>query len=231
MMKLSRRLQRIAQFVDREKSVIDVGTDHGFVPNFLCAQGMKAPIYATDISASSLEKSQKFAEKLGNDHRIIHQVTNGLQGIEDIEQIIIAGMGGILISEIIKADFSLCQRAVRLILQPMQASDVLRIFLYEQGFTIDVEELVDEGGKYFEIIVAHYTGQSRKISPFDAKVSPLLQEEPHPLFYDFVRQKVKYNQYILSQMDISTEKSKRRKEELEEENRKYEVLCNEDKNR
>lgn len=230
MIKLSKRLERISQFVDMDKSVIDVGTDHGFVPNFLCERGMKAPIFASDISECSLQKSIEFAKHLGNGDKITHIVTDGLYNVPSVEQIIMAGMGGILISKIIQGNMELCQKA-KLILQPMQASEVLRKFLYRSGFIIDCEELVYEDRRYFEIFTAYFIGEKKMISSFDAKISPKLLEGPHPLFQDFLLSKIRYDYYILSKIQPGTIKARKRRQQLEEEIKQYEEIYRANENK
>ncbi len=70
MIKLSKRLNKIAELVDFGDSVIDVGTDHGYVPNFLCENKISSDIIATDISKNSLEKSIELTRELGNEKEI-----------------------------------------------------------------------------------------------------------------------------------------------------------------
>lgn len=78
MIKLSNRLKKIAELVDFGASVIDVGTDHGYVPNFLCEENISKDIIATDISKNSLEKSIELTKKLNNEKCIKNILANGI---------------------------------------------------------------------------------------------------------------------------------------------------------
>ena len=78
MIKLSKRLNKIAELVDFGASVIDVGTDHGYVPNFLCENKISRDIIATDISKNSLEKSIELTRELGNEKYIRNILANGI---------------------------------------------------------------------------------------------------------------------------------------------------------
>ncbi|MDO7206351.1 tRNA (adenine(22)-N(1))-methyltransferase TrmK [Paraclostridium bifermentans] len=81
-----------------------------------------------------------------------------------MDEIIIAGMGGILIGELLEAKKSVAQNAEKLILQPMQAQAELRKYLYNNGFEVIDEVLVKEDFRIYEIIVAKYTGRKTEVT-------------------------------------------------------------------
>ena len=91
MIKLSKRLNKIAELVDLGASVIDVGTDHGYVPNFLCENKISSDVIATDISKNSLEKSIELTKELGNEKFVRNILANGIVN-ENRDIIIIAGL-------------------------------------------------------------------------------------------------------------------------------------------
>ena len=109
MIKLSKRLEAIVNFCDRGKIIADIGTDHGFVPNFLYEQDRTRKIIAADISEKSLKKSLEFSKIRSNEKNIVHVISDGLKNIDGAENIIIAGMGGVLIADILEKD-PLCIR-------------------------------------------------------------------------------------------------------------------------
>lgn len=150
-MKLSKRLQAIADFVPKGSRVIDVGTDHAYIPIYLMKQGIAASCLATDIRKGPLEKAQKNLKANGIDSIQLMQ-TNGLEGItkDEGDLVIISGMGGYLIKEILERG----ERFKRLILQPQQDSIVVRKFLHEQGYVIIDEDFIKDEDKYYTIIVA-----------------------------------------------------------------------------
>ncbi len=218
MIKLSRRLRAIVNFCDKNKIIADIGTDHGFVPNFLYEEDINRKIIATDISLNSLNKAIEFTELRGNKGKIEHIVCNGLEKIPPVDQIIIAGMGGILISKILDRDFEKARQAEKLILQPMQQVDYLRKFLYDKGFKILDEKIVFEDNKFFHIIVANYKAIKEEYRDIDLKVSKLLRNRKDKDLIEFLKYLINYNIFIIENIEGSSTRSIYKKDKLREEN-------------
>ena len=218
MIKLSKRLRAIVNFCDKNKIIADIGTDHGFVPNFLYEEDINRKIIATDISLNSLNKAIEFTELRGNKGKIEHIVCNGLEKIPPVDQIIIAGMGGILISKILDRDFEKARQAEKLILQPMQQVDYLRKFLYDKGFKILDEKIVFEDNKFFHIIVANYKAIKEEYRDIDLKVSKLLRNRKDKDLIEFLKYLINYNIFIIKNIEGSSTRSIYKKNKLREEN-------------
>lgn len=218
MIKLSKRLRAIVNFCDKNKIIADIGTDHGFVPNFLYEEDINRKIIATDISLNSLNKAIEFSELRGNKGKIEHIVCNGLEKIPPVDQIIIAGMGGILISKILDRDFEKARQAEKLILQPMQQVDYLRKFLYDKGFKILDEKIVFEDNKFFHIIVANYKAIKEEYRDIDLKVSKLLRNRKDKDLIEFLKYLINYNIFIIENIEGSSQRSIYKKNKLREEN-------------
>lgn len=218
MIKLSKRLRAIVNFCDKNKIIADIGTDHGFVPNFLYEEDINRKIIATDISLNSLNKAIEFTELRGNKGKIEHIVCNGLEKIPPVDQIIIAGMGGILISKILDRDFEKARQAEKLILQPMQQVDYLRKFLYDKGFKIIDEKIVFEDNKFFHIIVANYKAIKEEYRDIDLKVSKLLRNRKDKDLIEFLKYLINYNIFIIENIEGSSTRSIYKKDKLREEN-------------
>lgn len=218
MIKLSKRLRAIVNFCDKNKIIADIGTDHGFVPNFLYEEDINRKIIATDISLNSLNKAIEFTELRGNKGKIEHIVCNGLEKIPPVDQIIIAGMGGILISKILDRDFEKARQAEKLILQPMQQMDYLRKFLYDKGFKILDEKIVFEDNKFFHIIVANYKAIKEEYRDIDLKVSKLLRNRKDKDLIEFLKYLINYNIFIIENIEGSSTRSIYKKNKLREEN-------------
>lgn len=218
MIKLSKRLRAIVNFCDKNKIIADIGTDHGFVPNFLYEEDINRKIIATDISLNSLNKAIEFTELRGNKGKIEHIVCNGLEKIPPVDQIIIAGMGGILISKILDRDFEKARQAEKLILQPMQQVDYLRKFLYDKGFKILDEKIVFEDNKFFHIMVANYKAIKEEYRDIDLKVSKLLRNRKDKDLIEFLKYLINYNIFIIENIEGSSQRSIYKKDKLREEN-------------
>ena len=218
MIKLSKRLRAIVNFCDKNKIIADIGTDHGFVPNFLYEEDINRKIIATDISLNSLNKAIEFTELRGNKGKIEHIVCNGLEKIPPVDQIIIAGMGGILISKILDRDFEKARQAEKLILQPMQQVYYLRKFLYDKGFKILDEKIVFEDNKFFHIIVANYKAIKEEYRDIDLKVSKLLRNRKDKDLIEFLKYLINYNIFIIENIEGTSTRSIYKKDKLREEN-------------
>lgn len=161
MIKLDDRLAAIAALVRTDKRICDVGTDHALLPCFLCEQGAGSVI-ASDINEHPLEAARANAEKYGFADRITLIRSDGLKNIPPCDDVIIAGMGGELIAEII-GGCNFVTPETRFILQPMTKADILRRYLYSAGFEIILENGAYSGGKAYTVMLVKFTGEKREI--------------------------------------------------------------------
>ena len=215
MIKLSKRLNKIAELVDFGASVIDVGTDHGYVPNFLCENKISSDIIATDISNNSLQKSIELTKELDNEKYIRNILANGIID-EKRDNIIIAGLGGIQIAEIINNSIEIAKSANKLILQPMQKTQFLRRELNNMSFKIIDEYIIYEDDRYFEIIVARFL-KGVKIETFkdeDFYFSKKLIDKKDKTYLKFLLDKKTYLENILQNFDPNNLRTKKRSDEI-----------------
>lgn len=214
MIKLSKRLNKIAELVDFGVSVTDVGTDHGYVPNFLCENKISSDIIATDISKNSLEKSIELTRELGNEKEIRNILANGIVN-EDRENIIIAGLGGIQIAEIIANSINIAKSSRKLILQPMQKTNILRRELNNMGFEIFDEEIIYEDDRYFEIILAKFSDYKiENVEEEDFYFSKKLIEKKDETYLEYLKEKKDYLRSIIKSFDPGSIRSMKRNQEL-----------------
>ena len=158
---ISKRLNKISSHI-KGKRMADIGTHHGLVPIFLIENKIVDYAIAADISKPSLQKAIDLAKE--KNIELDARLGDGMEVLkteDGIETVVIAGMGGVLIGEILSA--SEISKNVRLILQPMQGSKELRKYLFENGYEIVDEDVVFEDDRYFEIIVAEYDGNIREV--------------------------------------------------------------------
>lgn len=157
------RLTVAATLVRDGVRVVDVGTDHAYLPVQLVREGKCPSAIACDLRQGPLDNARKHVEEAGLSDRIELRLGNGLAPIEpeEAEDICICGMGGELIAEILDAARWVQDPGKHLVLQPMTAADDLRRYLAENGFSVDREELVRDAGRLYTLLSVTWTGEKR----------------------------------------------------------------------
>lgn len=160
------RMKLIYASVRTGVKVYDVGTDHGILPIELILKGKAPECVMTDISSPSLEKGVANARKSGVGAKIEAYCTNGTLNVPMTypSDIIIAGMGGELIAQIIDQDKRLKNRELRFVLQPMSKPEELRAYLAENGFEIESEVRAEAAGRIYSVICTHYTSAKQSLT-------------------------------------------------------------------
>lgn len=157
---LTNRLMTAAALVRDCRLTADVGTDHGYLPAFLIMSGKTEKAIAADIGKGPLENAAKTVSKYGLSEKISLVLSNGLKNIpHETEEIIIAGMGGTLIVDILAEAEWIKNNRIHLVLQPMTHSYDVRKFLCENGFYIDDEKFCEDDGRIYVVISAFFSGK------------------------------------------------------------------------
>ena len=166
--KLTPRLYNVASLVTGG-FVADVGTDHAFLPIYLIESRKATRALATDIRQAPLARAKKNIAARGLADKIETVLTGGLDGLEKypLDCIVIAGMGGLNIIEILSAADFVRERKTRLVLQPMQNVTELRRYLAGAGFCVDREIVTLEDDKVYQMMSSVYDGKERSLSPVE----------------------------------------------------------------
>ncbi|NFG60548.1 class I SAM-dependent methyltransferase [Clostridium sp. CMCC3677] len=216
-MDLSKRLNWILEYVDKCDAVMDVGTDHGYIPIYLVKNKMVKKVIASDINKDPLQKAKINASLDGVIDKIDLRLGGGLSPLKknEVQGVIIAGMGGNLIRDILEEDINKVKKLDYLILQPAQNPEVLREYLYNNNYEILNEDLCFDEGQFYELFKVKYKmGENTKLDPIFYEISPIMLKENNKLIKEYIKIKIeKYNK-ILSFIKEETESAKLRKEEL-----------------
>lgn len=183
--KLTPRLKKVAELVTECDTVADIGTDHAYIPAFLVETGKARRAIASDIVEGPVARAAATVRAHGLRDRIDVRCGAGLETVKrgEAEVIVIAGMGGILISEILEKSRSVTDSAKLLILQPMTAVTELREYLRDSGYTAGDEYLVREEHRIYNIVTAvsggktEYTVKELYLGKNTEDTSPDLFEE------------------------------------------------------
>ncbi len=229
--KLTKRLNTIADLVNRNSIVADVGTDHGYIPKYLIEKEIAKLVIATDISKGSLEKTINYIKEEDLSEYIITRLGNGLQPIKpfEVDTVIIAGMGGLLIVDILEESKDKLDTYLDYILQPMVGADELRKYLLNNGFKIINDKVVREGDKFYEIIHA-IRGLEIVKNEVDYEISPLWFEDGDKTWKEMMESRLSILKSVKYDLkDRDSEKSRDRLIEINDKIKIYqEVLGVED---
>lgn len=167
------RLIAIADMVGSCDICADIGTDHALVPCLLIKRGAAKRCVATDVKKGPLKRAEEKIREEGLAGKIKLILGDGIEPAlrYNPDVIIVAGMGGELISELLWRASGLIPRKQRFVLQPMSRPERLRAYLAHGGFDIKDEFITEKSsGRLFQIISAEYDGRKRRISAVEAMI-------------------------------------------------------------
>lgn len=161
-LKLSPRLLAAASLVSIGSKVADIGTDHGYIPIYLLENGICKSALAVDLNLKPLEIAYENIKNAGFSDKIKCILSDGFSALScDVaDTFVIAGMGGETIAKIIENCIFAKSNRYTYILQPMSKKEVLRRFLFDNGFEIESELLAFEKDKIYTVFSAKYTGKN-----------------------------------------------------------------------
>ena len=198
---ISKRLELVASFVPQGSILLDVGSDHAYLPIELIERGQIKSAIAGEVVDGPYQSAVKNVEANGLKEKIQVRLANGLAAFEEEDQvtvITIAGMGGRLIATILEEGLDKLSNIQRLILQPNNREDDLRIWLQDHDFRIVAESILEEAGKFYEILVVE-AGQM-KLSASDVRFGPFLSKEVSPVFVQKWQKEATKLEFALSQI-------------------------------
>lgn len=225
-MELSKRLNLIVSHIENCNTLVDIGTDHGYIPIYAVKNGICKNAIASDINKDPLDKAKLNSIFESVDENIDTRLGSGLETIKNGEAqvAVIAGMGGNLIKDILEADKDKVKELDYLILQPAQNPEVLREYLYTNGYEVIAEDLCIDEDKYYELFkVRAKDGEETELDLIYYEISPKLLRDKHPLMGEYIKSKKQKYEKILNLIEDDTESALKRKKELEE---KISILTN-----
>jgi tRNA (adenine22-N1)-methyltransferase len=199
-MALSARLRAVADMVPTGVTLADIGTDHGLLLCHLVKTGRIPRGIGVELNSGPFRRAQTAVRECGLESRVEIRQGDGLAVLrpEEAAVVVVAGMGGVSIREILAAA-GWTRQLQSLILQPMTEVAEVRRWLTGHGWRIIDEDAVKEGRKYYQIIKAA-PGSSDELSPAEAHYGPVLIEKRHPLLKEMAAKDFKVLQGILEQM-------------------------------
>lgn len=206
--KLSLRLQRVALHIPKGSILADIGSDHAYLPCYAVLHNLCSKAIAGEVVEGPYQSAVKQVNETGLQARIDVRKGDGLDVLEidEATSITIAGMGGTLIASILEKGKNKLAKVERLILQPNVGSQNVRIWLMDNGWELKNEEILEEDGKVYEILIAE---PGDPLKPYedqqDIKIQfgPFLLKKRDTVFIKKWIHEKKHLEKIIEQMDAS----------------------------
>lgn len=218
-MELSRRLQAVAGLVTAGYRVADIGTDHAYIPIHLAQSGKIPGAVAMDVNRGPLERAEENIRKHQLEDRIKTRLSDGFSALKEGEadSAVIAGMGGGLVTRILKDGGCLVRTLKECILQPQSEIEKVRAFLLEEGFLFLEENMVLDDGKYYPMMKVKppcrrkgegkskenplERAQKQTWTEVELRYGKILLERQNPVLHEFLEREYCIKQQILSQLE------------------------------
>lgn len=228
MLQLSDRLQAVASMVTENNRLADVGTDHAYIPIYLCQTGKIPSAVAMDVKKGPLLRAEQNITLYQLENHIQIRLSDGVQKLDagEVDSVVIAGMGGTLVQKILEDGKKVLQTVKELVLQPQSDIDAVRRYLQENEYCITGEKIICEDGKYYPMMkvrppVADTAGEDTEVKCWDTvqlKYGKLLLEKQHPVLREYLEREIRIYQSILEGLKAKdSDRIRQRKEELEQE--------------
>lgn len=212
--RIPKRMLAIANLVDNSKVLADVGCDHAYISINLLENGKAERIIASDLREGPLNIARDNIRLYGFEDRIETRLCAGLCGYEagEVDTILISGMGGMLVKEILSESIDVVRRADTLILEPQSDLRVVRAYLKDIGFEIIDEDMLNEGGKYYQIMKAVKSKERMEVcddigAMAENEFGPILIKKKHPVLLEFLKKRKNHFERLLQNKSFLTSQS------------------------
>lgn len=217
---ISKRLQEVARLVTKEKAVADVGCDHAYTSIYLVQQGIASKVIALDVNRGPLERAKINIEKYSMQQQIQTRLSDGIKELKpgEVHTLLIAGMGGPLMQQILMGHPEVLEQVDELVLQPQSEVREVRVFLEHIGFEIQREEMLVDEGKYYVMMKAKRVEISQALErEVFYRYGKYLLENRNLCLYQFLQRELENFENIRRKIQGNTsEKCRQKIEKLQE---------------
>ncbi len=188
-MKINNRLKKIGDLVEANSFCLDVGCDHAFLDIYLVQRKKNIKTIASDVKEGPLNHARENIKKYHLEDEIECRLGDGLDTYsDDIDTIIISGMGGRSMIGIFKAHMEVLKKVNTIILSPNNYQIDVKKFLCKNEFYLANEELVKEGKFIYQILI--FKKGKRKYSRKEYFFGPVLLEKKGKLFHEYYKREL-----------------------------------------
>lgn len=154
MIELSKRMQSVADMIQPCDAVGDIGCDHAFVSIYLVEQRRAKRVIASDVRRGPIAIAKRNIEAMNLSDQIEIRMGDGLDTIVpgEVNAVVLAGMGGMLMIDILERGEEVVTRCDQLVLQPQSDIEKVRRYLAEKGYHLADEQMLIDAGKYYNLL-------------------------------------------------------------------------------
>lgn len=200
---LSKRLTAVSLLARECDCIADIGCDHGYISIDLIQRRVAGHVIAMDLREGPLRYAAANVSKYGLSDQIELRLSDGLDalGPEEANGIVIAGMGGKLMADILRKNMDKARKMEYLVLQPQSELAIFRTFLSENGFVIDEENMIEEDGKFYPMMrVSFCLEKKQQLSEEELICGPLLLKGKSDVLKKWLVKEIKIRKNVQSNL-------------------------------
>lgn len=204
---------------DHYESMADIGTDHGYLPRLMLEKSLVDRCILCDINEDPLKNASTTFDATAYLDQVTFRLGSGIEPLmhSEVELVVVAGMGGGLILEILSQDFTKTKDVPYLILQPQTEQNLLREWLIKHQFNILWEHYLVDMGKHYEILVVD-TGKNKtnvaleiiKVDSNDLEFGTSIIRSEIEAYLKFLEHKMQKYTHILNHVKQAQEPSEKK---------------------
>lgn len=207
--KLSKRLETVANFVGDNQSIADIGTDHAYLLIYLACQNKITKAIASEIATGPLNNAKENIQKYNINVPIDLRLGDGATTLVDnteVDILSVNGMGGKTIVHILEDGYEQNKLPNQLILQPNTDEWLVRFWLNQHNYSIENEVILEENNEVYEVINAMKKNNQEELTDLEIKFGPILSKEKNDLFINKYQKELDKYQRIIKNIPYKNEK-------------------------
>ena len=215
MLKISDRLATVAGLIPKGARLVDIGTDHGYVPIWLLQNGFISSAIAMDVNKGPLARAKENRDRYGFTDVMDLRLSNGFEKLKSGEgdSVLIAGMGGPLMIRIIEEGRENASSIQTWVLQPQSEIPSVRRYLHEHHFDIIDEIMLKDEGKYYMAMKA-VPGEAAPWTPIEYLFGKFLLDRKNPVLEEFITKETAVYERIQKQLKDTHQTESERYQEV-----------------
>ncbi|WP_053219147.1 tRNA (adenine(22)-N(1))-methyltransferase [Virgibacillus senegalensis] len=199
---VSDRLKCVASFLPKGAWFADIGSDHAYLPVYVCKRDKQAAAIAGELNEGPYQSAKKTVTAEGLTNRIEVRKGNGLAilSANEVNQVVIAGMGGSLISGILEDGKQKLAGVEQIVAQPNVEARAVRVWLQNNGFRLNGESILEEAGHIYEVLSAVRDKHTAKMTEKELLLGPYLMKEGSDVFQTKWKAEIAKRERVIKQM-------------------------------